>query len=98
MKKEKEQDLYVKKNEPTIGGTVFGYRVFYLEMDGRWKEIPWRTALPKLGIPYPSGEGGILVTIGMFGYSQAKALAYWFKANAHAATGLDEENAKGKKA
>lgn len=63
---------------PTMQGKCSAYVPEYLK-DGKWVRIPteiidWR------GVPYPSFPGGIICSLGLFGYAQANALAWLFAA------------------
>lgn len=71
---------------PTQGGTFPAYLPEYLEIDGKWQPIP--TKHVSQGIPLPLMGRGILDAIGLFGYAQAHALAWQFKAQ-HEAQGID---------
>jgi len=71
---------------PTQNGSFTGYRPEYRMIDGDtktdWKTLPTKRGLYSKGAPYPKDFGGILYTIGLCGYNQAKALAYDFAATA----------------
>jgi hypothetical protein len=69
---------------PTQSGQFPAYQAEYLEIDGKWKPIPTHNV--NTGVPYPLGGGGILNTIGLMGYSQARAIAWKFTAD-HEAIG-----------
>ena len=67
---------------PTQSGVITGYKPQYRDKSssGEWKAVPTKGTLPPKGIPGPRMGGGILGTIGLSGYSQAKALAWLFAA------------------
>ena len=72
---------------PTMSGKTTAYVPEYREgmwVDGetrwtKWKQLP-TTDGGVAGVPYPRFEGGMLRTIGLFGYEQAKALAWSYEA------------------
>jgi len=65
---------------PTIGGKTIGYIPEYKSSgDAEWLRIPTETRLNE-GIPYPYCEGGIFRTVHLYGYAQAQALAWTYKA------------------
>ena len=69
---------------PTQSGTFTAYRAEYRLIDSyknpKWKTIP--IIKNQTGVPYPEQFGGILSTIHLFGYAQAKALAWTWAAQA----------------
>lgn len=90
MKKENISKDVVKGIEycPVQGGQFPAYLPEYLEIDGKWKPIP--TMHGAQGVPLPLMGRGILDAIGLFGYAQAHALAWQFKAQ-HEAQGIDTD-------
>lgn len=52
-------------------------------LDKEWRTIAFDTAPSGFGIPSPPFEFAI-VALGLYGYSQAQALRWWFHANADA--------------
>lgn len=64
---------------PTQNGTFTGYTPEWKLPDG-WSPMPIKSIIGK-GIPFPKQFGGILETIWLFGYDQAKALEYQCRAH-----------------
>ena len=84
-----EESKYVEKECPSIHGNQVGFKVEYKNKDGAWLNIPTSECDFPKGIPYPLCDGKILSKMSMFGYNQAKAFCYGFKAIAE--SGLDED-------
>ena len=61
---------------PTQSGKFTAYKPQYrYNSEEGWKTIPVKDSR-SVGIPYPKSFGGIINTIGLYGYSQAKALLW----------------------
>lgn len=75
---------YIDDPLPTQGGTCFGYTVEYKNKYDRWTPVPIRKNRSGSGVPTPILEGGILTQIKLMGANQARAIAYWFKAECDA--------------
>lgn len=63
---------------PTSGGTSIAYFPEYFD-DGVWKKVPFTTDEPS-GVPSPKGIGSLFGHVGLMGYEQAMAMAWWFAA------------------
>lgn len=63
---------------PTRVGEFKGYQPEWLDGD-KWRPIPVQSD-SMCGAPFPSLLGGVLATIGLFGYSQAMAIAWHYSA------------------
>ena len=59
---------------PTLSGKLSGYKS-QIFLNNKWSDIPKRKA--KIGVPAPLHQGGILSEVGLSGYNQAMAIAYW---------------------
>ena len=69
---------------PTQGGTFTGYKPEVRIKDGEvWSSLSVKWG-KKGGVPAPQAFGGVLRTIGLCGYNQAKALGHQFAAHAEA--------------
>ena len=79
-----KKNVTIDKPMPTINITMYGYRIEIKKQITENSPLIW-TNLPissgKIGVPLPEGGRGILETIGMYGYKQAMALAWWAKAS-----------------
>ena len=72
---------------PTAQGSTTGYEPEWKDENGEWKTVPTIIVkYPHKGIPKPLWHGGILETLGLFGWEEANALAWVFAAE-HAAAG-----------
>ena len=66
---------------PTQTGKFIAYRPQYRNNStGKWNDIPIIKNEKRHGVPYPNQFGGIISTIGLSGYSQAKALMWAWSA------------------
>ena len=66
----------MKKYCPTQNGKFVAYKPQYRNKSKEdWKNIPIIKEI-KHGFPFPKAFGGIINTIGLSGYSQAKALMW----------------------
>ena len=63
---------------PTMGGSTTAYTPEYLEGE-EWKEIIVIKDA-STGIPPPKGIGSMFGIVGLLGYEQAMAIAWWFAA------------------
>jgi hypothetical protein len=66
---------------PSQAGSFTGYEVQIKRDNGEWGPINLRkTRIEEMGVPLPACHGGILDTLGLLGYAQAKAMAWYIKA------------------
>ena len=70
---EKKKDDYC----PAMSGSLLGYQP-EIFLNKKWCKIPTRKAM--IGVPSPLHQGGILVEIGLSGYSQAMTIAHGYAA------------------
>lgn len=84
--------MFKKNKEETIdwcpshSGESVAYKPEYFDGVDGWKEIQLTKAENQIGIPAPKHLGELYSFIGLHGYEQAMALAWWYAAN-HRATG-----------
>lgn len=68
---------------PSQAGKITGYIPEFRETEtGFWTRIPTHDSKDPVGVPSPLLFGGILNTIGLYGYPQAMALAWTYSASA----------------
>ena len=63
---------------PTSSGTTTAYLPEYFA-GGEWKRIPLDTDQPA-GVPPPKHKGALYRHLGLMGYEEAMAVAWWFAA------------------
>ncbi len=69
---------------PTMHGTHSAYQPEWREgHDGKWQPIPTEKR-GACGVPQTGPVPGVNSTVGLHGYKQAMALAWWFAAHADA--------------
>ena len=67
---------------PTQAGSITGYEVQVNKPHRGWQVFYFDKVCGGEGVPLPSAGRGILDTLGLLGYAQAKSLAWMIKASA----------------
>lgn len=82
VKNKQKKGKIVKEIEycPTQHGTFQAYEPIWRIKGGEWKTVPVRENILRIGVPPPRTNGGITSTIGLHGYAEAMALAWWYAA------------------
>lgn len=67
---------------PTRRGTFTAYGAEWSSDGIKWKKVLTHTGINPNGTPYPLGDAGICMAIGLLGFAQANAIAWSFSAQA----------------
>ncbi len=68
------------KEGPALSGSHTAYEAEFLDVDNKWKSIPTEKRVPFEGVPSPVFYGKVNAIVGLMGFEQALAIAYWFMA------------------